>query len=93
MPAVPIPPAQAIAGVGTYTPLDSQPCRPLQCHRDLSPTVRHSKEIPGWISLSHRMVTTGGNSADWANRSVTGRLVIAGQEMGEFALLAADCSL
>ena len=26
-----LPPAQAIGGVGTYTPLDSQPCRLLQC--------------------------------------------------------------
>ena len=30
-------PAQAIGGVGTYTPLDSQPCRLLQCNRDFSP--------------------------------------------------------
>ena len=30
-----LPPAQAIGGVGTYTPLDSQPCRLLQCNRDL----------------------------------------------------------
>ena len=27
-----LPPAQAIGGVGTYTPLDSQPCRLLQCN-------------------------------------------------------------
>src|SRR6266704_4834648 len=31
-----LPPAQAIGGVGTYTPLDSQPCRLLQCNGDLS---------------------------------------------------------
>jgi len=31
-----LPPAQAIGGVGTYTPLDSQPCRLLQRNRDLS---------------------------------------------------------
>src|SRR5216683_2234858 len=31
-----LPPAQAIGGVGTYTPLDSQPCRLLQCYGDVS---------------------------------------------------------
>ena len=31
-----LPPAQAIGGGGTYTPLDSQPCRLLQCNRDFS---------------------------------------------------------
>ena len=30
------PPAQAIGGVGTYTPLDSQPCRLLQRNRDFA---------------------------------------------------------
>ena len=29
---------QAIDGVGTYTPLDSQPCRLLQCNCDCSST-------------------------------------------------------
>jgi hypothetical protein len=28
--------SQALGGVGTYTPLDSQPCRLLQCNRDVS---------------------------------------------------------
>jgi len=31
-----LPPAQAIGGVRTYTPQDSQPCRLLQCIGDLS---------------------------------------------------------
>ena len=30
---------QAIDGVGTYTPQDSQPCRLLQCNWDVSPTI------------------------------------------------------
>jgi hypothetical protein len=33
-----LPPAQAIGGVGTYTPLDSQPCRLLQRNGDILPT-------------------------------------------------------
>jgi hypothetical protein len=47
-----LPPAQAIGGVGTYTPLDSQPCRLLQCSRDFSTITfrrvfaRNEKPIP-----------------------------------------------
>jgi hypothetical protein len=31
--------AQAIGGVGTYSPRDSQSCRLLHCYRDISPTA------------------------------------------------------
>ena len=34
-----LPPAQAIGGVGTYTPLDSQPCRLLQRNGDVSTAI------------------------------------------------------
>ena len=34
-----LPPAQAIGGVGTYTPLDSQPCRLLQCNGERPPNA------------------------------------------------------
>src|SRR5215469_2076014 len=37
-------PIQAIGGVGTYTPRDSQPCRLLQCNRDFSPAIGVSRQ-------------------------------------------------
>ncbi len=47
-----LPPAQAIGGVGTYTPLDSQPCRLLQCNGDISPIIERFRFILPSLALS-----------------------------------------
>lgn len=59
----------AIGGVGTYTPLDSQPCRLLQCSRDLTPTMNGSGV--NWLKPRGNVQSRSGLYSSLCDRALT----------------------